>query len=60
MAKVRERHLTTDEAEYIEHFLEYVKDIVGTTLKAPIRISYSIGDLNLHFYLDTKESEKSK
>jgi hypothetical protein len=52
MAKQQNRHLSTEELENIEIFLEHTGNIVGTTMRVPMRISHSIGDLTLHFYLE--------
>lgn len=56
---IKLRDLSEEELEHIEIFFECAQDIIGTTLKAPIRVSHSVGDLNMHLYIDSKEMEKS-
>ncbi len=46
------RELTYEELEYIDFFLEYSKNITSISLRTPIRISHSLGNLNLHFYIE--------
>jgi len=52
------RELTTEEEEYVEAFLIHASNIVGTTLMVPTRVSYSVGDLTMHFYIETTKSSK--
>ena len=51
------RELTEDELEAIEAFLQHAANIVGTTLKIPIRTSYSTGKLAMHFYIEEINGE---
>ena len=52
------RELTYEELEYIDYFLEYSKNITSISLRTPIRISHSLGDLNLHFYIEDGKKQK--
>lgn len=53
------RELTEEEGAFIEAFLEHSANVIGTTMRVPTRVSYSVGDLTMHFYVEnTKKSTK--
>jgi hypothetical protein len=52
------RDLTEAEIEYVEMFLEYTKNVVSIALKAPVRLSHSLGDLTMHFYIELNSTIK--
>lgn len=49
------RELTEEECSFIEAFLEHSANVIGTTLRIPTRVSYSVGDLTMHFYVETSK-----
>ena len=56
-----QRHLEEEEEEMLDAFLEHAKNILGTTMAVPTRISYAAGDLNMTLYIeDLKKFKKNK
>ena len=53
MAVLKRRELTEEEQEFVEAFIEHASNVIGTTLSVPTRISYSVGDLTMHLYIET-------
>jgi hypothetical protein len=54
----KSRTLTEEECTYVESFLIHAANIAGSTLQVPIRISHSVGDLVMHFYIDATVDEE--
>ena len=53
---MKTRALTDEEEGYVEAFLEHASNVVGTILTVPTRVSYSVGDLTMHFYIEVSEN----
>ena len=51
----KHRAITEEEQEFIEYFLQHAANVVGTSLSIPTKVSYSVGDLTMHFYIETSK-----
>jgi hypothetical protein len=54
----KNRTMTDEECTYVESFLIHAANIAGSTLQVPVRISHSVGDLVMHFYIDATVDEE--
>jgi len=54
------RYLTAEEIEHLEFFFEYSQNVVGSLLRAPIRISHAVGDLTVHLYIEDNKVKKEE
>lgn len=54
----KSRTLTEEECTYVESFLIHAANITGSTLQVPVRVSHSVGDLVMHFYIDAAVDEE--
>jgi len=54
---MKTRELNEEEQEYVEAFLVHAANVVGTILTVPTRVSYSVGDLTMHFYIEVAENK---
>jgi len=54
------RDLTEEEIEHVGMFLEYTKNVASIAMKAPVRVSHSLGDLTIHFYIEINSPLNNK
>jgi hypothetical protein len=54
------RDLTEEEQGFVEAFMVHASNVIGTTLSVPTRISYSIGNLTMHMYIEDTDKQPKK
>lgn len=50
--------LTDEELLFIEMFFEQSINIIGTTLKVPLRFSHEVGDLTMYLSIEKNKNKR--